>query len=196
MKLVVLASNRGSNFNAIAEAMKAGKIPGSQIVALVCNREGAPVLDLAKRHGIASHCLASKAFADRKTYEEKLLALLQSLRPDYVCLAGYMLLLGPAIIRAFPSKILNIHPSLLPAFRGLGAVRQALEAGVKRTGCTVHFVTEKMDDGPILAQTEVEVRPGDTEATLSARILEVEHPTYVAALAKLAKKPKDQPKTQ
>lgn len=196
MKLVVLASYRGSNFNAIAEAVKTGKIPYSELVGLICNREGAPVLELAKRHQVPAHLISSKAFPNREEYEDKLLALLQSLHPDFVCLAGYLLLLGPSIVRAFPSKILNIHPSLLPAFRGLSAVKQALAAGVKRAGCTVHFVTEAMDEGPILAQKEVPVMPGDNEETLSARILQAEHHTYVKVLERLAKDSLIQPKTQ
>jgi len=192
MKLAILASGRGTNFLAIAKAAQSGKIPNCEIVGLVSNRAEAPALEIAKQMGIPAYVHASRDFVkdkklDREKYEAGLVPLVEKLSPDYICLAGYMLMLGPGLLRAFPNRILNVHPSLLPKFKGLHPQRQALEAKEKETGCTVHWVTEKLDDGPALKQAKIAIEPGDTEATLSARLLPVEHETYVAALVELAK---------
>ena len=192
MRLVVLASGRGSNFLAIAQAVRSGRIPHSEIAGLVSNRADAPALEHAKTLGIPSYLHESRPYVkdkklDRLAYEAGLVPLVQSLSPDYICLAGYMLMLGPAMIGAFAHRILNIHPSLLPKYKGLHPQRQALAAREKQTGCTVHWVTATLDDGPALRQATIEILPGDTEATLSARLLPLEHATYVEALAELAK---------
>jgi len=192
MRLAVLASGRGSNFLAIAEAARSGRIPNCEIAGLICNKPDAPALEIAKRMNIPSFVHASSTFIqnkklDRAAYEEGLLPLLKNLSPDYVCLAGYMLLLGRKMTDAFPNRILNIHPSLLPAFKGLHPQRQALEAKVEWTGCTVHWVNENLDDGRALKQARLKIEPGDTEESLSQRLLPLEHETYVQALIDLAK---------
>ena len=187
MRILVLASGRGSNFAAIADAVRDGLIPGAQLVALITNRAEAPALGLARDRGIATRVVESARFRaggnlDRDSYESQILEALSGFHPDLVCLAGYMLLLGPTLLKAFTARIVNIHPSLLPSFRGLHAQRQAIEAGVEWAGCTVHRVIEELDAGPILAQGIVRVLPGDTEETLSTRLLPIEHETYVRAL--------------
>lgn len=189
-RIVVLASGRGSNFAAIADATRSGALPGFTVAALVCNKPDAPALRLARERSIPVHVLDSKSFADRAAYETELLGLLKRLSPDWICLAGYTLLLGKPLVEAWPGRILNVHPSLLPAFKGLRAQKQALDAGVAVTGCTVHLVTESLDDGPVLAQESVPVEPGDTEETLSERIRRVEHRAYVEALRKLQRQMK------
>lgn len=191
MNLVVLASGRGSNFAAIADAVADGRIPRSRVLALVCNRPQAPVVELARRRNVPVEIVDSGAFRrngklDRFRYEAELGRVLERLDPDYLCLAGYMLILGETLVRRWENRILNIHPSLLPKYPGLHPQRRALEAGDRKTGCTVHIVTPAVDDGPILAQGEVDILPGDTEHTLAARLLPVEHATYVRALARLA----------
>lgn len=191
MKIVVLASGRGSNFEAIATAVRSGLVPNTTIVGLVCNNPEAPVLQIARAQAVPTFVHASKPFyqdkrLDRDAYETRLLEILAPLGTDYLCLAGYTLLLGPKLVQTFQNRILNIHPSLLPAFKGLRAQKQALEAGVKRTGCTVHVVTEALDDGPILLQQSVEVLEDDTEESLSARLRPVEHRVYVEVLKGLA----------
>ena len=191
MKLVVLASGRGSNFAAIADAIARGEIPSSQILALICNKPGAAVLELAARRGIPSLIVDSGAYrregrADRAAYEAELGRALERLAPDYVCLAGYMLILGEALVQRWAGKMLNIHPSLLPAFPGLHPQQQALQAGALKTGCTVHWVAQAVDGGPTLAQAEVPILPGDTAQSLAQRLLPLEHTTYVKVLKKLA----------
>ncbi|MBI4404390.1 MAG: phosphoribosylglycinamide formyltransferase [Deltaproteobacteria bacterium] len=189
-KLVILASGRGSNFAAIANAIADGSIPNARIIALISNNADAGAIGIAKRLGIAVRIIHSKNFRqsgqfDRIGYEKELSAVLKELQPNWILLAGYMLILGKEIIQQWANKIVNIHPSLLPAFRGLRAQKQAIEAGVSKSGCTVHFVTEELDDGPIIAQNTVEVLGTDTEETLSQRLLPIEHHTYVEAVSKL-----------
>ncbi len=186
MKLAVLASGRGSNFKAIASAVKSGRIPSTEVVGLLCSRAEAPAIGLAKELGVKCFVHPYQKKMDRTEYEMGLVKILEPLRPDYICLAGYMLLLGPTLLREYPKRILNIHPSLLPAFKGLHAQRQALEAGVEWTGCTVHWVTEKMDAGPALKQAKIRIEKQDTEESLSQRLLPLEHETYVEALMELA----------
>jgi len=189
-RILILASGRGSNFAALTDAVKSGKIPHAIVVALVCNNPQAPALGLASTRGIACQIIDSSRFRievkfERERYEEELFRMIDGLRPDFLCLAGYMLILGERILSKWKGKIVNIHPSLLPRFEGLHAIRQALEAGVSVTGCTVHWVTETLDGGTIIAQRQVEVYEGDTEDSLSQRLLPIEHQTYVEAMAKL-----------
>jgi phosphoribosylglycinamide formyltransferase 1 len=177
----VLLSGRGSNFEALADSVAAGRIPGAEIAVVVSNREGAPGIAKAKERGIAVRVIPSKGL-ERETYDRQVVAVLHEHNVDLVCLAGYMRLLSPFFVAAFPNRILNIHPSLLPSFPGLESQRQALEYGVKFAGCTVHFVDENLDAGPIVLQATVPVRDDDTEETLSVRILAEEHRIYTEAV--------------
>lgn len=176
----VLLSGRGSNFLALAEACRRGEVP-ADIVLVVSNRPEAPGLAKAQELGVPTVAIPSKGLA-REEHEKHLLAALHQARVDWVCLAGYMRLLSPQFVAAFPNRILNIHPALLPAFPGLDAQRQAWEYGVKVSGCTVHLVDAGCDSGPIVVQRVVEVRDDDTPETLAARILEQEHIAYPQAL--------------
>jgi phosphoribosylglycinamide formyltransferase-1 len=180
-RIGVLLSGRGSNFEALAESIRAGGIPGAEIALVVSNREGAPGIEKARARGIPTRVIPSKGL-ERETYDRQVAAALQEAKVDLVCLAGYMRLLSPYFIAAFPRRILNIHPSLLPAFPGLEAQRQALEHGVKFTGCTVHFVDENLDAGPIVLQSAVAIRDDDTVEALSERILAEEHRIYTEAV--------------
>ncbi len=180
-KLAVLLSGRGSNFEAIARAVREGKID-AEIAVVISNRPDARGLERAREMGIPSLCVPSRGVT-REEYDEKLIEELRRHNPDLICLAGFMRLLSPAFIAAFRGRILNIHPSLLPAFPGLDAQRQAFEHGVRFTGCTVHFVDEGLDSGPIVMQAAVPVRDDDTVETLAERILEAEHATYPRAIA-------------
>jgi phosphoribosylglycinamide formyltransferase-1 len=180
-RIGVLLSGRGSNFEALADSVVAGRIPDAQIALVVSNREGAPGLAKAVERGIPARVIPSKGI-ERETYDRLVIAALDDARVNLVCLAGFMRLLSPYFIAAYRGRILNIHPSLLPAFPGLEAQRQALEYGVKFSGCTVHFVDELLDAGPIVAQAIVPVQDGDTNETLSARILAEEHRLYTEAV--------------
>jgi phosphoribosylglycinamide formyltransferase 1 len=180
-RIGVLLSGRGSNFEALAESVSAGRLPGAEIAVVVSNREGAPGIDRAKARGIATRVIPSKGL-ERETYDRQVVAVLNECKVDLVCLAGYMRLLSPYFVSAFPNRILNIHPSLLPSFPGLESQRQALEYGVKFAGCTVHFVDENLDAGPIVLQAVVPVEDADTEATLSEKILLEEHRIYTEAV--------------
>jgi len=180
-RIGVLLSGRGSNFEALADSIAAARIPNADIAIVVSNREGAPGLDRAKSRGIPSRAIPSKGL-EREAYDRQVVAVLNEHKVDLVCLAGYMRLLSPYFVAAFPNRILNIHPSLLPSFPGLESQRQALEYGVKFAGCTVHFVDENLDAGPIVLQSVVPVTDDDTEDTLSARILQEEHKIYSQAV--------------
>ena len=180
-RIGVLLSGRGSNFEALADSVATGRILDAEMAIVISNREGAPGIDKAKQRGIASKVIPSKGL-EREAYDRQVVAVLREHKADLVCLAGYMRLLSPFFVSAFPQRILNIHPSLLPAFPGLESQRQALEYGVKFAGCTVHFVDENLDAGPIILQATVPVRDDDTEASLSARILQEEHRTYSEAV--------------
>ena len=180
-RIGVLLSGRGSNFEALAESCAAGRIPDAQIALVVSNREGAPGIERARARGIAAQVIPSKGL-EREAYDRQVAVALENARVDLVCLAGYMRLLSPYFVAKFPRRILNIHPSLLPAFPGLEAQRQALEHGVKWSGCTVHFVDENLDAGPIVLQAAVPVRDEDTVESLSARILAEEHRIYTEAV--------------
>jgi len=180
-RIGVLLSGRGSNFEALADSVAAGRIPGAEIAMVISNRPDAPGIERAKSRGIPAAAIPSKGL-ERETYDRQVVALLQEKRVDLICLAGYMRLLSPYFVAAFPNRILNIHPSLLPAFPGLESQRQALEYGVKFAGCTVHFVDENLDAGPIVLQAVVPIADADTEETLSAKILTEEHRIYTAAV--------------
>lgn len=179
-KLGILLSGRGSNFEAIADSILAGRLP-AEISIVISNRADAPGLESARRRGLNARLIPSKGRV-REEHDREVIAALKEAKVDLVCLAGYMRLLSPEFIRAFPNRVLNIHPSLLPAFPGLNAQKQALEHGVTISGCTVHFVDEHLDQGPIILQKAVPVLEGDDEHSLSARILEQEHIGYTEAL--------------
>ena len=179
-RLGILISGRGSNFEAIAANVQRGALD-AEIAAVISNRPGAPGLSAARSRGLNAVSLPSKGL-DREVYDRMLIAELRKHAVDLVCLAGFMRLLSATFIRAFPNRILNIHPSLLPAFPGLDAQRQALEHGVKISGCTVHFVDEDLDAGPIVIQAAVPVLDRDTVETLSTRILCEEHRIYSEAI--------------
>jgi phosphoribosylglycinamide formyltransferase 1 len=179
-KLGILLSGRGSNFVAIADNIGAGRIP-AEIAVVISNRPGAPGLAEAQRRGLDAQVIPSKGL-EREQYDRQIIEVLRSKQVDLVCLAGFMRLLSPYFVRQFPNRILNIHPSLLPAFPGLEAQRQALEYGVRITGCSVHFVDENLDAGPVIVQATVPVLDEDNVETLSARILEQEHRIYSEAI--------------
>src|SRR3954469_8445672 len=185
MRLAVLLSGRGSNFAAIHDAVVRGALD-AEIVCVISNRPAPGGIEYARTAGLPAHVVDHREFESRAAQEAEVLALLENARPDFIALAGYMRLLSPAFIGAYPMRILNIHPSLLPAFPGVDAQAQAVAYGVKISGCTVHFVDENLDAGPIIVQRAVEVRADDDGATLAARILEEEHAAYVEALVKLA----------
>jgi phosphoribosylglycinamide formyltransferase-1 len=185
MRLAVLLSGRGSNFQAIHEAIANGTLP-AQIVCVISNRPDAPGIARAREYGYDAHVLDHKTFANRAAHEAEVMRVLEAARPDFIALAGYMRLLGAAFVERFRNRILNIHPSLLPAFPGVDAQAQAIAYGVKIAGCTVHFVDEHLDAGPILVQRAVPVHENDDASTLAARILEEEHRAYVEALSLLA----------
>lgn len=179
-RLAILLSGRGSNFEAIADQIEAGLLDAT-IAVVISNRPEARGLEMARRRGLPAVSIPSRG-ADREEYDRLLLAELRNHQPNLVCLAGYMRLLSAPFIREFPNRILNIHPSLLPAFPGLDAQHQAVEYGVKISGCTVHFVDEYLDAGPILLQAAVPVLNDDTAETLAARILKEEHRIYPEAI--------------
>ena len=178
----ILLSGRGSNFMAIADNVASGKIPGAEIAVVISNRSDAAGLEEAKRRGLEARLIPSKGL-EREAYDRQVVAVLEEKQVDLVCLAGFMRLLSPYFVSQFPNRVLNIHPSLLPAFPGLEAQRQALEHGVKFTGCTVHFVDENLDAGPVILQSAVPILDDDTEETLSDRILREEHRIYSEAVA-------------
>ncbi|HKQ88522.1 MAG TPA: phosphoribosylglycinamide formyltransferase [Candidatus Acidoferrales bacterium] len=180
-KIGVLLSGRGSNFEALAESVAARKIPNAEIAIVLSNRENAPALERARARGIAAKAIPSKGL-EREPYDKLVVAALKEKGVDLVCLAGYMRLISPYFVAEFPNRILNIHPSLLPAFPGLEAQRQALEHGAKISGCTVHFVDENLDAGPIVMQAAVAIEDADTVETLSAKILHEEHRIYAEAV--------------
>lgn len=184
MRLAVLLSGRGSNFQAIHDAIESRALD-AQIVCVISNRPDAPGIQRARDYGSDAHILDHKTFAKRGAHEEAVLRLLEAAHPDYIALAGYMRLLSAPFIDRWRNRIINIHPSLLPSFPGVDAQAQALAYGVRITGCTVHFVDEQLDAGPILVQRAVPVHDDDTDETLSARVLEQEHAAYVEALVKL-----------
>ena len=176
-RIAILISGRGSNMEAIVRACAAEGWP-AQVVAVVANRPDAGGLAFAAAHGIATAVVDHKAHASREAFDAALADTLDGFAPDLVVLAGFMRILGVAFVRRFEGRLLNIHPSLLPAFPGLHTHRRALEAGCKAVGATVHFVTPELDHGPIVMQSVVPVQPGDDEHTLAARVLATEHVIY------------------
>lgn len=184
MKIGVLISGRGSNMLAIAEAIENGTIPNAEIAVVISDKPSAQGLIKSNEKGIETLAI-SRNGRTREEHDAEIVAELKNRGVDLVCLAGYMRLLSKCFIRAFPNQIINIHPSLLPSFKGLDAQKQAFEYGVKFTGCTVHFVDEELDHGAIIAQKVVEVKGDDTAESLSARILDQEHSLYVEAIAKI-----------
>jgi phosphoribosylglycinamide formyltransferase 1 len=183
-RLGILLSGRGSDFLAIAEAIRTHRLPGVEIAVVLSNREDAAGLVAAREMSLPAFAIPS-AGRKRAEHDAEMIARLHQHRVDLVCLAGYMRIISPEFVRAFPNRILNVHPSLLPAFPGLDAQAQALEFGAKVAGCTVHFVDEAVDQGVIVLQRPVAVLDDDTAETLAARILEQEHITYPEAIAKV-----------
>jgi phosphoribosylglycinamide formyltransferase-1 len=181
LRIGVLASGRGSNFRAIAEAVAAGRVPAT-VAVLLSDRAGAPALEIARTHGVPARFVDPGEHPSREAFAKALIGALEEHRVDLVCLAGYMRILTSTFVRHFAGRLLNIHPSLLPAFPGLHAARQALAHGVKMSGATVHFVDDGVDTGPIVLQAAVPVRDDDTEDTLAARILTEEHRLYPEAI--------------
>ncbi len=179
--LGILLSGRGSNFVAIADSIAAGRIPDARIAVVISNRADAPGLENARQRGLNALVISSKG-KPREEHDREVVAPLLDNKVDLVCLAGYMRLLSPWFVQQFPERILNIHPSLLPAFPGLEAQQQAFAYGVRVSGCTVHFVDEELDHGAIIVQKAVPVLDSDDEHTLSARILEQEHIAYTEAI--------------
>lgn len=180
-RIGILLSGRGSNFEALAQSVAASRIPNAEISVVISHRENAPGIERARARGIDARVIPSKGL-EREAYDRQVAAVLRDKKVDLVCLAGYMRLLSSYFVHEFRGRILNIHPSLLPAFPGLEAQRQALEHGVKFAGCTVHFVDENLDAGPIVVQAIVPVKAGDTEETLAARVLSEEHRIYTEAV--------------
>jgi phosphoribosylglycinamide formyltransferase-1 len=183
-RLGILLSGRGSNFVAIARAIGDHRLLGAEIAVVLSNRENAAGLDAARELKVPAFCVPS-AGRKREDHDAEMIARLHQHHVDLVCLAGYMRVLTPDFVRAFPDRILNIHPSLLPAFPGLDAQRQALEYGAKVAGCTVHFVDEAVDHGVIILQKTVSIEEQDTAETLSARVLQQEHAAYPEAIARV-----------
>jgi phosphoribosylglycinamide formyltransferase-1 len=179
--LGILLSGRGSNFVAIADSIAAGRMPDARIAVVISNRADAPGLEGARQRGLNALVISSQG-KRREEHDREVVAALLENKVDLVCLAGYMRLLSPWFVQQFPAKILNIHPSLLPAFPGLEAQQQAFAYGVRVSGCTVHFVDEELDHGAILVQNTVPVLDSDDEHTLAARILEQEHIAYPEAI--------------
>ena len=185
-RIGVLISGRGSNLAALARAARRADFP-AEIVLVVSNDPAAPGLKIAETVGITAAAIDHRPYRnDRAAHEAAVMAALDAARVDIVCLAGYMRLLTPAMVARYKGRLINVHPSLLPAFPGLHTHARALAAGVKLHGCTVHLVTDKVDDGPILAQAAVPVLPGDTEGTLGARVLAQEHLIFPRAVEALA----------
>jgi len=181
MKIGILISGRGSNMSAIVEAVQSGFIPDSDVAVVVSDKTSAEGLIKAKERGIETLTITRKG-RTREKHDAEIVAELKKRDIQLICLAGYMRLLSKEFVQAFPNRILNIHPSLLPSFKGLEAQRQAIDYGVKVSGCTVHFVDENLDHGEIIAQKVVEVKDNDTAETLSARILQHEHALYVESI--------------
>jgi phosphoribosylglycinamide formyltransferase-1 len=186
-RIGILLSGRGSNFLAIAQAIRERRLPAAEIAVVLSNRVDAPGLAAARELGIPAFAVVSQGRSPeaRAACDAELIARLHQHRVSLVCLAGYMRIVSPAFVAAFPDRILNVHPSLLPAFPGLDAQTQALDFGAHIAGCTVHFVDERVDHGVIILQRAVPIHEGDTAATLSARILEQEHMAYPEAIARV-----------
>jgi len=192
-RLAILLSGRGSNFVALADGVDSGKIPDAEIVAVVSDNPEAPGLAIARERGLPAHAIPRESGMTRAVHEGRIRRVLDAAKPDLICLAGYMRIISPELVEAYPGRIVNIHPSLLPKYPGLHVQRRAIEAGDQESGCTVHYVDVGIDSGPIILQKRVPILPGDTEETLSARILEEEHVVYPdavnMALAEVSSRP-------
>lgn len=186
MKLGILISGRGSNMVAIVDAVQSGEIPSSEVAVVISDKADAAGLAKARERGVET-VVVTRNGRKRAEHDAEIISELRKRGVELVCLAGYMRLLSPDFVQAFPNKIINIHPSLLPAFPGLDAQKQAFDAGVEVTGCTVHYVDELLDHGPVILQREVPRFSDDTVETLSARILEQEHGAYVEAVMMMAR---------
>ena len=187
LKLAVLVSGRGSNLQSIIDNIESGVLKGkAQIALLISNNPQAFAIERAKKHKIETLVVDSSQIKDKKEYELKIIEAIKAKKVDLICLAGYMRILSPEFVQAFKYKIINIHPALLPAFPGLHVQKKALDYGVTISGCTVHFVDEGCDTGPIIVQSAVPVMENDTEEALSARILEQEHKIYPQAIRLIA----------
>jgi phosphoribosylglycinamide formyltransferase-1 len=184
MKIGILISGRGSNMVALVDAVKSGEIPDSEVAVVISDKANAPGLDKARERGVETVVIERRG-RSREEHDAEIIAELQKRDVELVCLAGYMRLLSRDFVHAFENRIINIHPSLLPSFPGLNVQQQAIDHGVKISGCTVHFVNEDLDAGPIILQRAVEVKDGDTAETLAARILEQEHGAYVEAVKRI-----------
>lgn len=182
--IAIFASGSGTNFQAIVDATKSGIVP-AKVALLVCDKPGAKVIERAEREHIPAFVFSPKDYASKAEFEQAILAELRKREIEFIALAGYMRLIGPTLLHAYEGKIVNIHPSLLPAFPGKDAIGQAYRAGVKITGVTIHYVDEGMDTGPIIAQRAVPIYEGESLAQLEARIHEVEHELYPAVLKTL-----------
>ena len=185
MKVGILISGRGSNMVALVDAVQSGEIPDSEVAVVISDKPDAPGLVKARERGVETIVIERRG-RTREEHDAQIIGELHKRNVDLICLAGYMRLLSKNFVHAFENRIINIHPSLLPAFPGLNVQQQAIDAGVKVSGCTVHFVNEDLDAGPIILQREVDVKEGDTAETLAARILEQEHGAYVEAVRRLA----------
>jgi phosphoribosylglycinamide formyltransferase-1 len=185
MKIGILISGRGSNMLAIIDAVKSGEIPNSEVVVVISDKPSAPGLEKSRERGVENVVIERKG-RSRDEHDAEIISELQKRSVELVCLAGYMRLLSKRFILAFENRIVNIHPSLLPSFPGLDVQQRAIDHGVKISGCTVHFVNEDLDAGPIILQRAVEVKDDDTAQTLAARILDEEHGAYVEALRRIA----------
>ncbi len=185
MKIGILISGRGSNMVAITEAVKSGSIPDSEVAVVISDKSKAPGIEKAESRGVETLTVLRKG-RPRDEHDREIISELNKRGVELVCLAGYMRLLSSDFTRAFPNRIVNIHPSLLPSFKGLDAQRQAIEYGVKISGCTVHFVDEHLDHGAIILQKSVVVLDDDTPETLSKRIIKLEHDSYVEAVRRIA----------
>jgi len=181
-RLAILLSGRGSNFVALADAVDSGAIPDAEIVAVISDVPNARGLTIARERGLPAHAVEREDGMTRSVHEARIQKVLDAADPDLICLAGYMRILSPEIVEAYRGRIVNVHPSLLPNYPGLHVQRRALEAGERESGCTVHYVDVGIDSGPIILQRRVPILPGDTEETLSARILEQEHQAYPEAV--------------
>lgn len=186
LKLGILISGRGSNMTAIVKAVQSGEIPETEVAVVISDKKSASGLEKAQERGIET-VVVPRNNRTREEHDAEIIAELKKQDVELVCLAGYMRLLSPEFVRAFPNKIVNIHPSLLPSFPGLDAQKQAFEYGVKISGCTVHFVDEHLDHGAIILQNAIEVADDDTAESLSAKILEREHALYIEALKLIVK---------
>ncbi|ENN92391.1 phosphoribosylglycinamide formyltransferase [Bartonella bovis] len=180
-KVIIFISGNGSNMVSLAKASKQTDYP-AEIIAVICDRPHAAGIEKARDNGIPTHIVDRKNYPTKEAHEESILTTLAQYQPDVICLAGYMRLISSHFIKSYEGRILNIHPSLLPSFKGLNTHERVLQAGVKITGCTVHLVTEEMDEGKILAQAAVPVCFNDTPEMLAQRVLQVEHKLYPHAL--------------